>query len=52
LPSGIDVTPNGRYMAAMLDDGASGRKLSMWRLDGKKPVTEPVAPPPAADRPR
>jgi hypothetical protein len=52
LPYGIDVTPNGRYMAAMLDDGDSGMKLSVWRLDGKKPVTEPVPPPPAAVRPR
>jgi WD40 repeat protein len=51
LPCGIDVTPNGRYLAAMLDDGASGRKLSVWRLDGQKPVTEP-APRPAAARPR
>jgi WD40 repeat protein len=52
LPSGIDVTPNGRYLAAMLDEGGSGRKLSVWRLDGEKPVTEPVSPPPAATRPR
>jgi len=51
LPYSIDVTPNGRYMAAMLDDGESGMKLSVWRLDGEKPVTEPV-PPPAAVRPR
>jgi RNA polymerase sigma factor (sigma-70 family) len=52
LPSGIDVSPNGRYLAAMLDDGDSGRKLSVWRLDGQKPVTEPGSPPPAAVRPR
>ncbi len=55
LPYSIDVTPNGRYMAAMLDDGDSGMKLSVWRLDGEKPVTEPVPPPPpppAAVRPR
>jgi len=38
-------------MAAMLDDGESGMKLSVWRLDGEKPVTESV-PPPAAVRPR
>ena len=51
LPSSIDVTPNGRYAAAMLDDGDSGRELSVWRLDGEKPVKEPVSPP-AAVRPR
>jgi WD40 repeat protein len=47
LPSSIDVTPNGRYLAAMLDDGAAGMKLSVWRLDGEKPATEPVGPPAA-----
>jgi WD40 repeat protein len=47
LPCGIDVTPNGRYMVAIFDDGASGRKLSAWRLDGEKPETEPVTPPAA-----
>ena len=52
LPSSIDVTPNGRYLAAMLDDGDAGMKLSVWRLDGEKPVTEPGPPPPAAARPR
>jgi RNA polymerase sigma factor (sigma-70 family) len=48
LPSHIDVTPNGRYLAAMIDTGDSGRKLSVWRLDGQKPVPEPGAPLPAA----
>jgi hypothetical protein len=43
LPSSIDVTPNGRYLAAMLDDGDSGMKLSVWRLDGEKPVPGPPA---------
>ena len=52
LPYSIDVTPNGRYLAALLDDGDSGMKLSVWRLDGEKPVTEPVKPPPASVRPR
>jgi WD40 repeat protein len=52
LPSGIDVSPNGKYLAAMLDDGDAGMKLSVWRLDGEKPVTDPLPPPPAADRPR
>ena len=52
LPSSIDVTPNGRYLAAMLDDGDAGRKLSVWRLDGEKPVTEAGTAPPAAGPPR
>jgi WD40 repeat protein len=47
LPHGIDVSPNGRYLAAMLAEG-DGLKLSVWRLDGKKPEPEAVAPPPAA----
>jgi WD40 repeat protein len=51
LPSGIDVSPNGRYLAAILGDGDSGMKLSVWRLDGEKVVTEPVRPP-AAGGPR
>jgi hypothetical protein len=51
LPYTIDVTPNGRYLAAMLDGGDSGMKLSVWRLDGEKPVTEPAGPP-AAGPPR
>jgi WD40 repeat protein len=52
LPSSIDVTPNGRYLAAMLDDGESGMKLSVWRLDGEKPEAEPGTTAPASDRPR
>src|SRR5262249_49537880 len=52
LPYSIDVSPNGLYLAAMLDDGDSGMKLSMWRLDGQKPVTDPVQSPPASGPPR
>jgi WD40 repeat protein len=48
LPSSIDVSPNGLYLAAMLDAGDAGMKLSVWRLDGKKPVTEPGPQTPAA----
>jgi RNA polymerase sigma factor (sigma-70 family) len=51
LPRSIDGTPNGRYLAAMLDEGDSGMKLSVWRLDGEKPVKEPETPP-ASVRPR
>jgi WD40 repeat protein len=52
LPSGIDVSPNSRYLAAVLDDGDAGRKLSVWRLDGEKPVPEPATAPPATVGPR
>jgi hypothetical protein len=31
LPYGIDLTPNGRYLAALLDDGDSGMKLKVGR---------------------
>jgi hypothetical protein len=51
LPSGIDVSPNGKYLAAMLDDGDAGMKLAVWRLDGEKPAAEPATPP-ASNRPR
>jgi RNA polymerase sigma factor (sigma-70 family) len=51
LPVGIDVSPNGKYLAAVLDDGDAGMKLVVWRLDGEKPETEPTAPP-ASSRPR
>jgi RNA polymerase sigma factor (sigma-70 family) len=51
-PAGIDVSPDGRYLAALLDAGDAGRKLSVWRLDGEKPVTEPGPQPPASARPR
>jgi RNA polymerase sigma factor (sigma-70 family) len=53
LPSGTDVSPNGKYLAATIDDGDGGMKLGVWRLDGEKPVTDPdAAAPPAAGRPR
>ena len=52
LPSSIDVTPNGRHLVAMLDDGEVGMKLSVWRLDGEMPERGPGATPPAAARPR
>lgn len=56
LPAGLpyifDITPNGRYLAAMLDDGDSGMKLSVWRLDGEKPEIERGPMPPASVPPR
>jgi WD40 repeat protein len=52
LPYSIAVTPNGWYLAAMLDEGAAGMKLSVWRLDGGQSVPVPVPPPPAAVGPR
>jgi WD40 repeat protein len=52
LPGSLDVTPNGWYLAVMIDEGAGGKKLGVWRLDGQKPVMDPVPGPPAADRGR
>jgi WD40 repeat protein len=52
LPINLDVTPNGKYMAAMLDDGDAGMKLSAWRLDGEKPVVGPAKQPPASVPPK
>ncbi len=43
LPRSIKVTPNGLYLAAMIDDGDAGMKFSVWRLDGKKPVMDGAA---------
>jgi RNA polymerase sigma factor (sigma-70 family) len=51
LPYNLDVTPNGRYLAVMIE-GDSGMKLSVWRLDGEVPVQEPGPTPPAVIRPR
>jgi WD40 repeat protein len=52
LPTSIDVSPNGLYLGAEIDAGDAGMTLSMWRLDGEKPIAEEGAPPPAAGRPR
>jgi RNA polymerase sigma factor (sigma-70 family) len=51
VPSSIDVSPNGLYLAAMLDEGDAGMKLSVWRLDGKKPPADTGPQTPAAVRP-
>ena len=50
LPQNLDVSPNGRYLVAMVED-SDGVKLSVWRLDGENPVTEEGPAPPAAVRP-
>jgi WD40 repeat protein len=52
LPSNLGVSPNGRYLAAMLDDGDAGMKFSVWRLDGESPANEPGPTPPASVPPR
>jgi len=52
LPLSIDVSPNGRYLAAVVHEGEAGHVLRVWRLDGETPA-EPAGPtPPAATRPR
>jgi RNA polymerase sigma factor (sigma-70 family) len=50
MPQDIDVSPNGRYLAAMIDDGEAGLKLSVWRLDGQKPAAEAGPSAPASGR--
>jgi RNA polymerase sigma factor (sigma-70 family) len=52
MPLSMDVSPNGRYLAALIEDGEAGLKLSVWRLDGlaATPETGPRAP--AAGTPR
>jgi WD40 repeat protein len=52
LLSSIDVSPSGRYLAAMQGNADSGMTLTVWRLDGQPPVVEQPPFPPAADRPR
>jgi RNA polymerase sigma factor (sigma-70 family) len=49
LPRSIDVTPNGLYLAAMIDDGDAGMIFSVWRLDGEKPEMDAGPAPPATD---
>lgn len=52
LPSSVAVSPNGRYLAAIIDDGKSGMKLNVWRLDGELPGKQSEPAPPATVRPR
>ena len=51
LPYNLDVSPNGRYLAAMIEDGDAGLKLHVWRLDGAAMAKEAGPTPPAASRP-
>jgi WD40 repeat protein len=51
LPQTLGVSPNGRYLIAMIED-SDGVKLSGWRLDGEEPVKESSPTPPAASSPR
>jgi WD40 repeat protein len=48
MPLSLDVSPNGRYLAAMIEDGQAGLKLSVWRLDGELGVQAPGPTAPAA----
>jgi RNA polymerase sigma factor (sigma-70 family) len=48
LPLNLDVSPNGRYLAAMIEDGEAGLKLSVWRLDGEIGAQAPGLATPAA----
>jgi beta-lactamase regulating signal transducer with metallopeptidase domain/WD40 repeat protein len=51
LPQTFDVSPNGRFLVAMLED-SEGMKLSGWRLDGQDSAREAGTAPPAAVTPR
>jgi hypothetical protein len=52
LPVSLDVSPNGRYLAAMIEDGEAGLRLSVWRLDGGMAVQVPGPTAPASRPPR
>jgi RNA polymerase sigma factor (sigma-70 family) len=47
IPSGfpkcLDVTPNGRYLVASIEDG-DGMKLSAWEIGGEASATAPPIP--------
>jgi beta-lactamase regulating signal transducer with metallopeptidase domain/WD40 repeat protein len=47
LPQTFDVSPNGRHLVAVVEDG-DGLILSGWRLDGQDPPRETGARAPAA----
>lgn len=47
LPHHMEVSPNGRYLVATLDDGENGLKLCGWRLDGALPAKGGPEPRPA-----
>jgi beta-lactamase regulating signal transducer with metallopeptidase domain/WD40 repeat protein len=51
LPSNLGVSPNGRHLVTVVDDGQSGKKLRAWRLDGRIPVVQPLHEAPASVRP-
>ncbi|MDP6448162.1 MAG: hypothetical protein QF805_30495 [Pirellulaceae bacterium] len=50
LPQSLEVSPNGRYLVAMVS-GNDGVRMSVWRLDGELRVAEPGPKPPATTRP-
>jgi WD40 repeat protein len=52
LPASLDVSPNGRYLAAVIEGGDAGSSLAVWRLEGEMPVMPAGPTPPAAVRPR
>lgn len=52
LREDLDLSPNGRTLAAWIDDGASGKKLEVWRMDGESATKEAAPAPPASSPPR
>lgn len=51
LPQTFDVSPNGRYLVATIED-TEGVKLTGWRLDGADPSKDSIPTPPAATSPQ
>jgi len=51
MPKNLAVTPNGRYLIAMIEDD-EGMKLTSWRLDGQPQAEASEPKPPAQLSPR
>jgi WD40 repeat protein len=52
MPHHIEVSPNGRYLIASVEDADGGMNLCGWRLDGVVPARGPEPGPAATTRPR
>ena len=51
MPKNLAVSPNGRYLIAMIEDD-EGMKLTSWRLDGQQQADSSKRKPPAQVSPR
>jgi WD40 repeat protein len=50
LPQSFDISPNGRYLVTMLEEN-NQHTLSVWRLNGERPETDPGPTSPATANP-